>query len=171
MALFGRWTVPPQVRRRLRKGERVLAQAPVAAAEGSGSALVATTRALHLPDGEAVPWEIIDRARWTGEALVFTEEGVGERVFPLEADRPGSEYRRLAETIAERVTATIVVSRHVPFPDADATTGFRLVARRPPGGSEITWQVHIDAGVDPQAPGLSDAVARALSVLRRQMGV
>lgn len=155
-----RSTLPGDVRSRLdlHRGERVLAHA------GSASGtLVATTRALHLPDGHAAPWEHIDRARWTEEGLVFVEEGVGERVFAVE--EPGS----LAETVFERVSATIVVSRRVPL-SADGT-GAHLVARRPAGGDTITWQVHLDAGVDPEDPGVRTKVGAALALLREQVGV
>ncbi|WP_046469042.1 hypothetical protein [Allosalinactinospora lopnorensis] len=173
MRLLRSLTLPREIRKHLRlaRGERVLAHA--LSVEG---ALVATTDALHLPDGHAVPWQHIDRARWSDEGLHFTEEGAGERFFAV--DEPG----RLAETIHERVTATIVVSRHVPFAEGSTAAqgasveggdavGFRLVARRPPGGSDITWQVHIDEGVDPGDPRLEEQVPTALAALREQMGV
>ncbi|MBV2363008.1 hypothetical protein ACFPZ0_10575 [Streptomonospora nanhaiensis] len=181
MRLPGRAALPAEVRARVRlaRGERVLAH--TGAAEGT---LVATDRALHLPDGRAVPWEHVDRARWTEDAFAFVEEGRGEHRFAV-AD-PG----RLAEVVYERVTATILVSRHVPLgaaaddtgtgadPDpgagsapATAGRGFRLVARRPPGGSDVTWQVHMDEGVDPQDPRVAARVAPALAALRDQMGV
>ncbi|QBI53362.1 hypothetical protein [Streptomonospora litoralis] len=144
----------------LRRGERVLARTG-----GGDDALVATDRALHLPDGHVVPWEHIDRARWTEEGFTFTEEGHGRRVFRV--DEPG----RLAEVVYERVTATIVVTRHIPLEGPDEGRGFRLVARRPPGGSEISWQVHVDDGVDPQDPRVAERAGPALAALREQMGV
>nr|WP_157515554.1 hypothetical protein [Nocardiopsis trehalosi] len=157
-----RSALPDPVRARLRlvPGERVLAHAD--AVEGT---LVATTRALHLPDGHAAPWERIDRARWSDTGLSFVEEGVGTRAFGVE--RPG----RLAETVYERVTATIVVSRHVPLTGDPGGRGLTVVARRPPGGSDITWRVHVDEGVDPDDPRVADHAARALAALREQTGV
>ncbi|RNL86111.1 hypothetical protein [Halostreptopolyspora alba] len=162
--------LPREVRQRLRlaRGERVLAHAP--SAEGT---VVATTRALHLADGHAVPWQHIDRARWGDGGLYFTEEGTGEWFVAIEAPR------RLAETIHERVTSTIVVSRHVPLDehstgeasDTAEERGFRLVARRPPGGSEISWRIHVDEGVDPDDPRLAERAPAALATLREQMGV
>lgn len=166
--------LPEELRSRLalQRGERVLARAG-----GGADALVATDRALHLPDGRAVPWEHIDRARWSDEGFTFTEEGCGRRVFPV------SEPGRLAEVVYERVTATIVVTRHVPLEDTADTEagadgdgnggarGFRLVARRPPGGAEISWQVHVDDGVDPQDPRVTARAGPALAALREQMGV
>ncbi len=181
MALFGQ-NVPEDIRSRLERGERVLSQARVAApagsapaAEGSGTAavLVATTRALYLPDGRSVPWQDIDRARWSPDTLTFVEEGVGEHTVRLRTELTGDpvDYRRIAETVAERVTSTILVNRFVPFPNAESATGFRLVARRAPLGSEIDWRVHLGEDLDPEDPRLSDAVSRALALLHEQMGV
>lgn len=166
--------LPREVRERLAlaRGERILAHAP--SAEGT---LVATTHALHLADGHVVPWQHIDRARWSDSGLHFTEEGAGEWFVAVE--EPG----KLAETIHERVTATIVVSRHVPLDerttaeettqdsDAEEPRGFRLVARRPPGGSDISWQIHIDEGVDPEDPRVAEKAPVALANLCEQMGV
>ncbi|MBB6170908.1 hypothetical protein HNR23_000968 [Nocardiopsis mwathae] len=154
--------LPREVRARLdlARGERILAHAE--AAEGT---LVATTRALHLPDGHAARWEVIDRARWDENGLRFTEEGAGERTYTL--DRPG----RLAETVHERVTATILVSHHYSVTGDPDGLGFTLVARRPPGGSDIAWQVHLDEGVHPDDPRLTDLVPQALAVLRARTGV
>lgn len=177
MALFGP-NLPEQVRSRLERGERVLAQAPVAAPAGGapapgGAVLVATTRALYLPGGRAVLWQDIDRARWSTDALTFVEEGEGEHTVRLRTELTGDpvDYRRMAETVSERVTSTILVNRFVPFPSADSTTGFRLVARRAPLGSQIDWRVHLGEDLDPEDPRLSEAVSRALALLQQQMGV
>ena len=179
MALFGQ-NIPDQVRSRLERGERVLAHAAVAApagraptGEGGPPVLVATTRALHLPEGRAVPWQDIDQARWSSSDLRFVEEGHGEHTIRLRTELTGDavDYRRMAETVAERVTSTILVNRFVPFPSPESSRGFRLVARRTPLGSEIDWRVHLGEGLDPQDPRLSDAVSRALALLREQMGV
>ncbi|KIH98612.1 hypothetical protein LP52_12375 [Streptomonospora alba] len=164
MRLTRRTGLPEGLRSRisLQRGERVLA----VTGGGADAALVATDRALHLPDGHAVPWEHIDRARWTEEGLTFTEEGHGRRVFGVED--PG----RLAEVVYERVTATIVVSRHVPLEGGgEDGEGFRLVARRPPGGTDVSWQVHVDEGVDPQDPRVAALAGPELAALRAQMGV
>ncbi|MDA2814358.1 hypothetical protein O4J56_27170 [Nocardiopsis sp. RSe5-2] len=160
-----RWlrpTVPREVRDRLRleRGERVLAHA-----ESRVGPLVSTDRALHLPDGRRVPWQDIDRARWDadGEAFTFTEEGAGEHVYAV--PDPG----RLAETVHERVTATIVVSHRGELPEGGA--GFRLVARRPPGGTEVDWRVHLDDGLDPDDPRVREAVRHELAAVRERTGV
>ncbi|WDZ92454.1 hypothetical protein [Nocardiopsis sp. HUAS JQ3] len=173
MALFSRG-VPAALRARLERGERVLAHAPVASPAGEAAPLLAaTTRALHLPDGRAVPWQDIDRASWSPDAFTFLEEGAGEHTVRLRSDpgADGVDYRRLAETVSERVTATILVNRFVPFPDPDSSTGFRLVARRAPGGAEVAWRIHLGEGVDQRDPRLPDAVSRSLDALHDQMGV
>ncbi|MEU3016140.1 hypothetical protein ABZ635_01930 [Nocardiopsis sp. NPDC007018] len=181
MALFGQ-NVPEGLRSRLERGERVLSQARVAAPAGGApcsggtrtdAVLVATTRALHLPDGRSVPWQDIDQARWSPDTLTFVEEGVGEHTVRLRTELTGEpvDYRRFAETVAERVTSTILVNRFVPFPSPESSSGFRLVARRAPLGSEIDWRVHLGEDLDPEDPRLSDAVSRALALLHEQMGV
>ena len=188
MALFGQ-NIPDQVRSRLERGERVLTHAPVAAPAGGtpgtgsptagspsakgGAFLVATTRALYLPDGRSVLWQDIDQARWSPDTLTFVEEGFGEHTVRLRTELMGDpvDYRRMAETVAERVTSTILVNRFVPFPTTESATGFRLVARRAPLGSEIDWRVYLGEGLDPQDPRLSDSVSRALALLHEQMGV
>ena len=171
MRLTRRSALPEDLRARvtLQRGERVLARTG-----GGGRALVATDRALHLPDGHAVPWEHIDRARWTDEGFTFTEEGHGNRVFDV------AEPGRLAEVVFERVTATIVVSRHFSLAgtasdesetDDTGGRGFRLVARRQPGGSEVSWQLHVDDGVDPEDQRVARRAGPALAALREQMGI
>lgn len=180
MAWFGRDGVPARVRSRLERGERVLTHAPVAAPAGAGPSpegrppvLVASTRSLYLPDGHAVRWQDIDQAEWDSEELRFIEEGHGERTVRLRTELTGGvvDYRRMAETVAERVTSSILVNHFVPFPSPDSAEGFRLVARRAPLGSEIDWRVHLGEGLDPNDPRLSDAVSRALALIREQMGV
>ena len=178
MTLFGR-SVPEQVRSRLERGERVLAHAAVAAPAGAVSPadsppiLVATTRALHLPEGRTVLWQDIDQARWSSDDLRFIEEGHGEHTVRLRTELTGDavDYRRMAETVAERVTSTILINHFVAFPTPDSPQGFRLVARRAPLGDQVDWRVHLGEGLAPDDPGLSDAVARALALLREQMGV
>src|SRR5690606_14355533 len=99
-----RHALPPEIRARLvlAPGERVIAHALTG---DRAAAVVATTAALHLPDGRRVPWERVDRAGWNDVGLALTVEGEPEQTVPLPA--PG----RLAQAVYERVTATIVVSR------------------------------------------------------------
>ncbi|GAB3205091.1 hypothetical protein SAMN02745673_00809 [Marinactinospora thermotolerans DSM 45154] len=151
-----------RARLHLQRGERVLAHAPA-----EPGTLVATTRALHLPDGRVIPWERVERARWNAEGLELVEEGADETVIALPS--PGA----LPEVVQERVASSILVNTHVALPGSgeDEPRGYRLVARRPPGGSEVLWRVHYDAGVDPQEPGVREHAARALASLRERMGI
>ena len=173
MPLFGRGT-PESVRSRLVRGERVLAHAPVSERAGGDRTLTATTHALYLPDGHRVVWSDIDRADWSTDAMTFVEEGAGRRSVPLRVpDSPGGavDYRRLAETVSERVTSTILINSFVPYPEEGSSSGFRLVARRSPGGTDVHWRVHLSEGLDAEDPRLSDSVSRSLATLREQMGV
>ncbi|MEY9213293.1 hypothetical protein NI17_001490 [Thermobifida halotolerans] len=159
-----RHALPAEARDRLvlGRGERVIAHALT----GDSAAVVATTAALHLPDGRRVPWERVDHAGWNDTGLVLTVEGEPDRVVPV--PEPG----RLAEAVFERVTATIVVSRHVPLLSAEEDSpGVRLTARRAPGGTEVTWRFRYDEGVDPDSAETRERTRAALDRLREQMGV
>ncbi|RCV55977.1 hypothetical protein [Marinitenerispora sediminis] len=163
MAWLRRYGRPRDVESRLHlpSGERALARGTTPEGE-----LVATTRALHLPDGRAVPWQDVDQIRWTGAGFTFVEEGAGEHTYTV------TEPGRLAETVYERVTASILFTQHVPLTgDADDPRGARLVARRPPDGEDVLWRVYYDEGVDPTDPAVRERAARALTEVRDQMGL
>ena len=50
----------------------------------------------------------------------------------------------------ERVTASVLLVRHVPI---TGKRGVRVVARRAPSGrSEVHWVYEYDAGIDPDDP-------------------
>ncbi|GLW97831.1 hypothetical protein [Microtetraspora sp. NBRC 16547] len=174
-ALFG-GRLPSEVRTALalEPGERLLSHARTAgegaggaggagggAGEGGGYA-VATTLALHLPGGHRLPWHLMDKATWdeTGVTVAMTD-GETHRV-------PLPEPGLLPETIRERVTSSIVASRHVPL---DARGGVRLVARRVPGTDEPRWEFVFDPGLDPGDPGLRALAEQALEEVRRSLGV
>lgn len=145
-------------------GERVLAGA------SSGQGDVAGTRdALYLPGGLRVPWHLLDGADWDSEAGVLTIREVGTfgRVRPvhrLELDDP----RRLLELVRERITASIVLTRHVPVAGRGGAT---VVGRRPTTGlRELVWFVEYDADLDPDDPAVEAAVAHALAAARSEVG-
>lgn len=74
---------------------------------------------------------------------------------------------RLLRLIRERVTASVIVSQHVPL---DGPRGVRVVARRPPGtAEELTWSMLFDEGVDPSDPAVLDAAEEALSAVRAEV--
>ncbi len=143
-------------------GERVLAHTATA----DGAYLVATDRALHLPGGPRLPWHRVEHARWVETVLVVTgTDGASHRVAVRE---PGL----LPETIKERVTASIVASRHVTLGNRG---GVRLVARRAVGGAGhdagLEWNLVFDEGLDPGDPGLRALAEQALEEVRRSLGV
>ncbi|MBP2702627.1 hypothetical protein JOL79_02290 [Microbispora sp. RL4-1S] len=158
--MFGSRRLPADIRASLslETGERVISHAPAA----GGGHIVATTQALYLPDGLRLPWHRMDKAVWDeeGVTLTMTDRAVHRALLP----EPGS----LPETIRERVTASIVASRHVPL---DARGGVRLVARRIPGHEAPRWEFVFDPGLDPADPGLRALAEQALEEVRRSLGV
>ena len=144
MGLFGRQDKPWLPSVSLDKGERVLV-----AREASSGWVVATTRALWLPDREAltrVGWESVDAASWDRDSsvlVVHEASAVGSR--PRRWSLRMEDHRDLLLLIKEQVRATIVASRRV---SVDGTRGVTLVARRPPGSNRMTWAVSVDDGVD-----------------------
>jgi len=130
-----------------------------------GSWVAATTDALLLGDVE-LDWVSVTHARWNRDEETLslrwlTEEGTGAR--DLRLDQPGD----LPETVYARVTATVVLSRHVPVVGKQ---GVRIAARRPGGGGEVTWQVVPDRGVDPDDPAVLAVVDQTLRSMAEELG-
>ena len=160
---------------RVERGERLLADA--VAEEGH---LGGTRDALYLvrPLGTAlaleetlrIPWEDVQAADWDAEASTLRVSEVGswgeerpEHVFTL--PEPG----RLLELVRERVTASIVLQRHVPI---RGRKGVRVVARRAPHGDRpISWIYEYDAGVDPSDPAVHAAAEEALAAAQAEVGI
>ncbi len=158
-----RASLPAAVRQvKVARGEKALA----GALTKSGDPVVGTRAALYLPGEELrrIPWEQVQQAEWDPDEEAFRVSEVGEwaearPVHVLEISEPG----RLLELVRERVTATVLLQRHVPVRDG---VGFFVIARRPAVGSdELTWLVEFQEGLDPTAPEVrrlvTDAVARA----------
>jgi hypothetical protein len=144
---------------RLAAGERVLAAARLS----DGLWLVATDRGLVGTDLRQ-DWSSITHAQWYDEEsslAVAWLDGTGiAHETTLRIDEPGL----LPETVHERVTATILLSRHVRVA---GRSGVRVVARRQPGADELLWQVVPDPGVeaqDPQVRARIDAVVELMAV-------
>jgi hypothetical protein len=138
--------------------DRVLTHARTA----QGGYAVATDRALYLPGGTRLPWYTIDRGVWDEDGLrILTTKG---ETHSVSLPSPG----RLPEAVRERVTNSIVASRHVPLTDLG---GVRLVARRVPGKDQPVWELLFDAGLDPSDPGLRALAEQALEEVRRSLGV
>ncbi|MEO5874645.1 MAG: hypothetical protein ABIS86_21470 [Streptosporangiaceae bacterium] len=150
----------------LPRGERTLAHA----ATRGGSHVIATPLALYVPDGEGgfsrLPWEQVLQVSWREEWLHVTGDD-GEHHLRL--TEPGT----VPEVVHERVTATVVVSRHYSLPGG----GVRIVGRRPPRSrpsaarDELLWSMVFDDGLDPADPGRQAQAEQLLEALRRQTGL
>jgi hypothetical protein len=151
-------------------GEKVLARA-----ESSSGAVVAGTRdALYVsaPDtGDIrIPWEQVEAADWDRDTsqLRFSEVGSWgeERVeHALTIEEPG----RLLELVRERVTASVVLQRHVPIA---GRRGLRVIARRAPRGDRpLVWFYEYDEGIDPRDSHVRAAAEAALAAARDEVGL
>ena len=147
--LLGRPELPGWVE--LEADEHVVA---VGEAAGGGQ-VVATSRGLWLPGGEADPerlrWHLISKATWDAGTLVVIParevETVGGAV--LIADEPARRVRlatpgRVPETVHRRVTGSIKTRNHRDLPGGGAWFVQRAVA----GRDGILLQVRADPGTD-----------------------
>lgn len=145
-------------------GERVLASA--ASPEGP---VAGTREALYLPGGRRIPWQHVEAADWDSDAETLRVSEVGT----WGEERPSytfalSEPDRLLQLVRERVTATVLLQRHVPIRGAQ---GVRVIARRAPTGDrEVTWLFEYDAGVDPDDPFVDHAAREALAAAKDEVG-
>lgn len=150
-------------------GERLLA----ATREAAGRWLVGSDRALYVPrdDGwHRIPWEQIDQATWDreSEALVVVEIadfGQPQPRYEFAVAEPG----QLLELVRERVTASVLLTRHVPMPGSQ---GLQVMARRAPvAGGEVDWSVRLAESLDPSDPDVVRTVEQALADAKAELGV
>ena len=146
---------PVEVRKRA-DGDKPLAWAAVA-----GDWVVASRDRLFLPLQAPVTWDQVIRAAWDAPVL---ELQLAEGPYRLVIENPGL----IPDVVNERVKASVVVQHHVPL---RGDKGVRIVARRKPGGAEVTWRVTFDAGLDPADPELRADADAALAELRTTMGL
>jgi hypothetical protein len=153
---------PPAVE--VAAGEKVLAHAPT-----RGGVAAGTRSALYLPGGVRIPWEQVEAADWDldSETLRVSEVGRWGEARPTYAvvlTEPG----RLLELVRERVTASVVLQRHVPI---RGRQGVRVIARRAPAGErELSWLFEYDEGIDPDDPFVAHAAQEALAAARGELG-
>jgi len=151
----------------LTRGERPLASAQ----DSEQQWLVGTARALHLgsPGGWTVlPWQRVDRAGWDreGEQLEIVEVADFGQVQPRHLHRI-NEPGRLLELLHERVTASVVITRHVAV---EGSRGLRIVGRRAPGTDDpVTWTALLDDALDPQDPQVQAALEDGLAAARAEV--
>ena len=150
-------------------GERVLASA----AADDGTVLAGTRDAFYVARGEEtrrVPWEQVEAADWDRDTDTFRLSEVGtwgeqRPVHTATLADPG----RLLELVRERVTASVVLQRHVTV---SGRRGLRVIARRAPSGSGgVEWVYEYDEGVDPDDPAVRDVARATLEAMRREVGL
>ena len=144
-------------------GERLLAWTTTT----DGTVVGGTRDAIYLP--ERLPWEQVEAADWNAETSEFRVREVGSWGQPRVAhtftiQEPG----RLLQLVRERVTASVVLQRHVPI---HGRRGVRVIARRAPSKhEELTWVYEFDEGVDPEDPEVRRIAAEALVAAREELG-
>ncbi len=151
-------------------GERLLAWAATESGHVAG-----TRDALYLASmvdsvETRIPWEQVQAADWDPETSIFrvAEVGVWGEPRPVH-NITITEPRRLLELVRERVTASILLQRHVPIAQR---RGVRLIARRAPGQPAlVNWVFEYDEGVDPDDPVVRLAAQKALARAREELGL
>lgn len=160
---------------RVERGERLLADAVAAEGHlgGTRDALYLVRShggtAYELSETVRIPWEDVEAADWDQDTSVLrvTEVGSWGQLRPehrFTIDEPG----RLLELVRERVTASIVLQRHVPV---DERRGLRVIARRAPRGDRpVQWVYEYDDGVDPDDPEVRRLAREALAAAQQDVG-
>jgi hypothetical protein len=146
----------------------------LADAVAQGAHLGGTRDAFYAqPEGGAAPlriaWEAVHDADWDADAGTLTVSEVGRwgeprprHVFAVR--EPG----RLLELVRERVTASVVLQRHVAIA---GRRGVRVIGRRAPGGGgAVQWLYEFDEGVDPADPAVLAAAREALAAAQAEVG-
>ena len=164
-----RWGRVPTPRVEVAPGEKVLAAATAA----DGTVMAGTRDAFYVVSGAAtrrVPWEQVEAAGWDRDTDTFRLSEVGtwgeqRPVHTAQLDEPG----RLLELVHERVTASVVLQRHVRIARG---RGLRVIARRAPSGAGgVQWIYEYDEGVEPEDPDVRAAAREALDLARRDVGL
>ena len=163
---LGRNALPDAVRRApVAAREKVLA----GVVDEDGAVAVGTRDALYVA-GHRVPWETVERADWSRDDGTLTVVEVGSwgeqrPVHTIAIDDPG----RFLQLVRERVTASVVLQRHVPV---HGQKGVFVIARRPPRGDQpISWVYEFEAGVDPDDPDVRRVAEEALAQARDEVGL
>ena len=137
----------------------------VAALTADGRPVAGTRDALYLPF--RIPWERVEAADWDSETSTLRVSETDSEPFAvvLEPDEP----RRLLELIRERVTASVVLQRHV---SVTGSRGLRVIARRAPGRRDnLLWATRYDDGVDPDDPDVRRLAAETLALAKSDVGL
>ena len=167
--LFGRR--PPI---RVERGERLLAHASATEGlvGGSRDALYVVRRlgtVMALEETVRIPWEEVQSADWDQDSAVLhvVEVGSWGEVRP-ELRLTLEEPALLLQLVRERVTASVLLQRHVAI---RGSRGVRVIARRAPRGDQpVRWLFEYDEGVDPDDPAVREAADAALAAARTEVG-
>ncbi|MGF9754823.1 hypothetical protein AAII07_06440 [Microvirga sp. 0TCS3.31] len=151
------------------RGEKVLAVTRAT----DGSVLAGTRDAFYVVrDGESrrVPWEQVEAANWDRDTDTFRLSEVGSWGEPRPVHTATlTDPGRLLELVRERVTASVVLQRHVAL---GRRRSLRVIARRAPSGAGgVQWVYEYDEGVDPDDPEVRAAADKALELARRDVGL
>lgn len=139
-------------------------------ARATDGTVVAGTRDAVYIAGDRLPWEQVEAADWDRDTDTFRLSEVGnwgqQRVeHELTIEDPGL----LLELVRERVTASVVLQRHVPV---KGQRGVRVIARRAPRGDQpLRWVYEYDEGIDPDDPAVRRAADAALREARDEVGL
>jgi hypothetical protein len=156
-------------------GERLLAIARGPdSAEGGAAVVGGTADAVYVAshagaDVVRIAWEAVEAADWNADERRLRISEVGawgaarpEHVVTL------ADPDRLLQLVRERVTASVVLQRHVPVA---GRRGVRVIARRAPrGGGRLRWVFEYDEGVDPDDPHVRRVADAALAAAREETG-
>ena len=145
-------------------GEKVLAWA-----QGRGGIVIATDKALHLPETATVSgriaWHLVDRAAWRDpnlELALHATVGAPLQSFRVELTEPG----KLPQVVRERVTGSVVTSIDVDLPGGAA----RIAARRTET-NDIRWSVTPLDGADLSDAASREAATAVIAQLRDSLGL
>ncbi|MDN5895708.1 MAG: hypothetical protein L0H93_16995 [Nocardioides sp.] len=146
-------------------GERILA----GAVTEDGTAAAGTRDALYVGETR-IPWESVESADWDADSTTLSVAEVGSwgAVRPVHAlvlPDPG----RLLELVRERVTASVVLQRHVPV---RGRHGVMVIARRAPRGDQpLRWVYEFEEGIDPEDPEVRRLAEAALRQAQDEVGL
>jgi len=133
-----------------------------------GVVVAGTRDALRIGDHE-VPWEQVQAADWDKDSSTLFVSEVGHwgdqrPVHQLVLPEPA----RLLQLVRERITASIVLQRHVPV---TGRRGVFVIGRRAPSGrGPIAWIFEYQEGIDPADSAVQQAAAAALREARNDVG-
>ncbi|SFJ48844.1 hypothetical protein [Nocardioides psychrotolerans] len=147
-------------------GEQVLAWA----VDATGEVVGGTRDALYVPaaDDARIPWEEVEAADWDLDTSTLTVREVGSWGLTRPQHRITiAEPGRLLELVRERVTASIVLQRHVAV---TGRRGVRVIARRAPRGrADIAWFFEYDEGIDPEDSSVRASAEAALAAAKSEV--